>query len=257
MKRVKVLILQAPGTNCDRETGFCFRYLGAEAEFLLIKKLLKRPQELHFYHILCLPGGFTYGDDISAGRVLANQLRFLLWKELNKFYRDGKLILGICNGFQVLVKSGILPFWSGQNATLTLNDCGHFIDEWVHLKVNKDNSSLWLKNLPEVFYLPIAHAEGKFLIPKSNFPRIRGLVALQYCSPEGKADFSHNPNGSLFNIAGITEPEGRILGLMPHPERHSFLYQNPYWTSLDGGPEREGLLILKNGVDYARSVLLS
>ncbi|RLE41490.1 phosphoribosylformylglycinamidine synthase I [Candidatus Woesearchaeota archaeon] len=258
MKRPKVLILVAPGTNCDKETKFCFDYVGAKSEFVSIKRLIENPKLLHNYHILCIPGGFTYGDDISAGRILANQIKYLIGKDLKKFYDDGKLILGICNGFQVLVKAGILPFYpfSEQKVSLALNTCARFIDTWVYLKVNKTNC-IWTKDLPQIISLPIAHAEGRFCAEKEVISQIQSQIVFQYTDVNGEITPDANPNGSILNIAGITDREGRILGLMPHPERYSFSLQSPFWIEKRKIKEEPGLLIFKNGVKFVKDALLS
>jgi len=260
-REVRVAILQAPGTNCDRETAFAFEYVGAKVDFVSIFSFIEGEYTLSSYHILCLPGGFTYGDDISAGRVLANQLRFLLEEEIRNFYNEGKPILGICNGFQVLVKSGILPYgpFSEESVSLVFNRCGHFIDRWLYLKV-ESAKSLWLKEMPGVVFLPIAHAEGRFVVKKEDISwdlQKNSQVVLQYCSPLGEVREEYNPNGSEKNIAGITDSSGRILGLMPHPERHFFKKQNPFWSSQrEDGILGDGYRIFRNGVEYVKSTLL-
>ena len=257
MKRVKVLMLIAGGTNCDRETEFSFRYVGAQVERIHINMLIKNKDLLLKYQIFCIPGGFTYGDDVSAGKILANQVRFLLYDEVKRFYEQGGLILGICNGFQVLLKSGILPWgpFSEQETSLILNDSGRFMDKWVNLKVSKDTSCIWLKDLPPVISLPIACAEGKFVVKSSKITGklIRNnQIALRYCTPQGEVVSNANPTGSVENIAGISDPEGRILGLMPHPERHFFNIQSPFCSFRKSFTLGDGFLIFKNGVEYAK-----
>ena len=189
---------------------------------------------------------------------MANQIKYLIGKDLKKFYDDGKLILGICNGFQVLVKAGILPFYpfSEQKVSLALNTCARFIDTWVYLKVNKTNC-IWTKDLPQIISLPIAHAEGRFCAEKEVISQIQSQIVFQYTDVNGEITPDANPNGSILNIAGITDREGRILGLMPHPERYSFSLQSPFWTEKREIKEEPGLLIFKNGVKFVKDALLS
>ncbi len=273
MRSPRVCVLRTAGTNCDKETAYAFSVLGAKAELVHINSILNREAFLDDFHILALPGGFTYGDDIAAGKVLANELRYKLGEDLRRFVSRGKLIIGICNGFQILVKSGLLPGHEQcpaqeeppartlvQEASLIINDSGSFRDEWVYLKAAKsqpESLCVWAKDLPEVIYLPIAHGEGKFVTADSGvLARLRNnrQIVLRYCDDKGElAGFPFNPNGSMDNIAGICDPTGRILGLMPHPERHFDPVQHPRWE--DPGRGSDGFLILKNGVEYARKFL--
>lgn len=262
MSNAKVLILRTAGTNCDVETAFAFEKVGGKAELLHINALKAHPRKLAEYHIMVLPGGFTYGDDIASGKVLANELITTLQKEIENFLRKGRLILGICNGFQILVKSGLLPHLSGVRgaieATLTINDSTRFEDRWVYLKT-LTNPCVWTRNLTSIIYLPVAHGEGKF-IPGDDTVlaelKNRNLVVFQYVNEKGEpAGYPYNPNGSCENIAGITDPSGRILGLMPHPERHIHFTQHPRWTRIKKRFQGDGLAIFKNGVDYAKKSL--
>ena len=170
MPRPKVLILRTAGTNCDQETAFAFSKVGAEVDLLHINRLFRSQKILEDYQILSIPGGFSYGDDIAAGKILANELRYRLIGGIKKFIASGKLIIGICNGFQVLVKSGLLPGNADltPEASLIINDSGKFEDRWIYLKspVTGHRSSvkcIWTKGLPEIIYLPVAHGEGKFV----------------------------------------------------------------------------------------------
>lgn len=261
MVQPKVLVLRTAGTNCDAETVFAFEQSGAKAERVHINRLVRREKRLSDYQILALPGGFSYGDDIISGRILANELRLRLGDDLRKFIDDGKLIVGICNGFQVLVRAGILPGTNGftQTVTLTYNDSGKFEDRWVHLKPS--GKSVWTQGLDEVIHLPVAHAEGKF-IPSDNALlkdlNDHGQVVLRYCDPQGKTPvYPQNPNGAVDDIAGITDRTGRILGLMPHPERHFLTIQHMAWTR---GKSKEklghGARIFENGVEYVKKNLI-
>ncbi len=267
--KVRVIVLRTAGTNCDAEAAFAFESCGAQVQAVHINQLLDGRARLHDAHILVIPGGFTYGDDIESGRILANELRLRLGEDLCRFIGDGKLMIGICNGFQVMVKAGILPGPldgqeekhrdPGQKATLINNDSGKFEDRWCHLKT--EGKSVWTAGLQNVVYFPVAHAEGKF-IPKDQdiLAKLRnnGQIAFRYCDPNGgKPAYPENPNGSVDDIAGITDKTGRILGLMPHPERHFLFTQHPFWTRLKpNGKHGHGAKIFENGVRYVREHLL-
>jgi phosphoribosylformylglycinamidine synthase len=267
-KNVKVVVLRTAGTNCNEETAFAFSSLGAHVEQVHINALCSGAQKLADHHILALPGGFSYGDDIASGRILANELRLKLADDLKKFIQDGKLIIGICNGFQILVKAGILPGLtkSGQEATLFNNDSAKFEARWVHLKV--ESRCVWTQDLPPQVYLPVAHGEGKF-IPRDkkvlDALTAGGQIALRYCTAEGgKPSYPDNPNGSVEDIAGISDATGRVLGLMPHPERHFLFEQHPFWTRLKpvipakAGIQKlgDGAQIFENGINYVKKSLL-
>lgn len=249
MKKPKVLVLRAAGTNCDTETAYAFELAGAKAELVHINRLKENEKKLKNYSILAIPGGFTYGDDIASGKILANELKYALIDEVKKFIVDGKLIIGICNGFQVLVKAGLLPDFSKDasniDVTLSLNDSAKFEDRWCYLKRAK-TECVFTKNMPEMIYLPIAHAEGKF-IPKNkkilNQLKKNAQIVFRYIN---------NPNGSVDDIAGVCDTTGRILGMMPHPERHIQLTQHPRWTEKRFS-DADGLAIFKNAVKYCKS----
>ncbi len=259
MLRPRVCVLRTAGTNCDQETAFAFNKVGALSELVHINSLVTKRKALADYQILAIPGGFTYGDDLGAGKILANELRYKLIDDLRQFIRKGKLIIGICNGFQVLVKAGLLPGNRDlrQEASLMLNDSAKFEDRWTYLLTTNDQrpttKCIWARHLPEVIYLPVAHGEGKFVTrDKKILQRLRrnGQIVFQYCDRKGRlAGYPHNPNGSLDNIAGICDDSGRILGLMPHPERHIFAEQHPRWLKKKEG---DGLAIFQNGIEYIR-----
>ena len=270
MNKAKVIVLRTAGTNCDNETAFAFEAVGAAAELVHVNELTRKEKDLNDYHILAIPGGFTYGDDIASGKILANELKFKLEEGLRRFINDGKVIIGICNGFQTLVKAGLLPNLSGDfnviEATLTLNDSGRFEDRWVYLKKVKTQKSklktkcIWTEDITDTIYLPVAHGEGKF-IPKNNkiLKQLKdeNLIVFEYVDEEGKSKgYPYNPNGSVANIAGICDKTGRIFGLMPHPERHVSGYQHPRWTRKGtAGGLGDGLAIFKNGVNFIKNCL--
>lgn len=258
MAKPRVCILKTAGINCDRETAFAFESAGALTEFVHINELVNGSAKLSDYQILALSGGFTYGDDIAAGKILANELKFKLFDRVRAFIESGGLMIGICNGFQVLVRAGILPGHETfkQEATLSLNDCGFFQDKWVYLKLAESSSCrcVWTKGIKDAIYLPIAHAEGKF-IPKSEDTLrqmyVQGQIVFQYCDKNGFLDQEGiNPNGSIDNIAGICDATGRIFGLMPHPERHLIGLQHPRWTREGLKDKGDGFVIFQNGVNY-------
>jgi phosphoribosylformylglycinamidine synthase I len=256
MINVKTLILRAPGTNCDVETAFAFERAGAQVDLNHVNELISRNKPLSNYQIMVIPGGFTYGDDISAGRILANELRLKLGDEIQKFVDDGRLILGICNGFQVLVKAGMLPKSRGespQSLTLAGNDSGRFECRWVYLRANKTSPCIFTRGI-DLMYLPVAHAEGKVVIKPGA---LEGLdVALYYADETGdiRAGYPHNPNGSVNNIAGICDATGRIFALMPHPERFIRWTQHPRWTTELRQDYGDGFRIFLNAVGWAKSI---
>ena len=260
MTTPRVLILRAPGTNCDEETEFAFEQAGARAERVHVNRLLDAPHTAADYQILCLPGGFSYGDDIAAGRILANQLRHHLHAMLAEFKDAGKLILGICNGFQVLIKSGVLLDEDAHAlppATLSWNDSGRFEDRWVRLRVLSDRC-VFLHGL-EALELPVAHAEGKFVARDEHILehlQQHSQLALQYVSLSGDdgaaADYPDNPNGSMHAVAGICDKTGRVLGLMPHPERNIDPTHHPRWTRRKDPIPGDGAALFANAVAYFR-----
>lgn len=267
MKKAKVLVLRTAGTNCDQETVYAFEACGAEVDAVHIKHLRAKKSLLHEYHILALPGGFTYGDDIESGKILANELRIHLGGEICKFIKDGKLIIGICNGFQILVKAGILPGSMdddkkqalSQTVSLTFNDSNKFEARWSYLKPS--GQCVWTKGMEDVVFFPVAHAEGKFVTPDETILQKlinNDQVVFRYCEQDGaEPDYPDNPNGSCDHVAGITDRTGRILGLMPHPERHFLFQQHPFWTRLKVREKYgDGAKIFQNGVNYVKKNLL-
>lgn len=246
MPRPRVLILRAPGTNCDQETAYAFELAGAETAALHVNRLLENPRLVGEFQILCLPGGFSYGDDLGAGRILGTQLQCHLGEQLRAFHAAGKLILGICNGFQILMKSGLLVGESaeGPDATLTWNDSGRFLDRWVRLARAGDRCVFFAGI--ESMYLPMAHAEGKF-VPRDAQVLARLEAAGQLCLRYAPGD---NPNGAVADVAGLCDPTGRVCGLMPHPERHIDPTHHPRWTRGEAAAVGDGLRVFQNAVGY-------
>lgn len=265
MKKPRICILRTAGTNCDKETYFAFLKAQGAPELVHINELINKQKLLDDYQILSLPGGFSYGDDLGAGKILANELKFKLIDDIIKFVQEGKLIIGICNGFQVLVKSGLLAANTQlkQDVSLIINDSGKFEDRWVYLKAQsekrKTQKCVWTEGLPEVIYLPVAHGEGKFIVEdKATLEKLRRnqQIVFQYCDEQGNfSGYPHNPNGSEDNIAGICDETGRILGLMPHPERHIEVSHHPRGLEFPKKQEGDGLQIFRNGIEYAKKNL--
>jgi len=249
-------MLRAPGTNCDSETVFAFEQAGADVSLVHVNRLIRGEERLADYHITVIPGGFTYGDDVSAGKVLANELRLKLGEDIKRFVEEGKLILGICNGFQVLVKAGFLPELSNggpPKLTLAANDSGKFECRWVYMKVNKQSPCVFTRGI-ETVYLPVAHGEGKLVTLTGTLSNEN--IALFYSDEQGNtgAGYPFNPNGSEGDIAGICDASGRVFGLMPHPERHVRGTQHPQWTRLGAGEYGDGFRIFQNAVEWSKSL---
>lgn len=274
LPKPKALVLYGYGLNCDWETQFALNQAGAEAIRVHTGDLLAKPALLWDYHLLAVTGGFSYGDEHGAGVILALRLKMALGQALQEFVQAGRLVIGICNGFQVLVNLGLLPNLPGREGerlvALIPNDCGNFRDQWVHLKVNPASASVFTRGL-DALELPIRHGEGKFYADPDIIQALesRGQIVLQYALPSGApagGRFPENPNGSLFDIAGICDASGRVLGLMPHPEAAFSSFQHPRWTSEKdhwrrrGEPYEEqagpGRGIFTRAVDYLQDKML-
>ncbi|GAI76805.1 unnamed protein product, partial [marine sediment metagenome] len=250
------IVLRAAGINCDLETEHALELAGAEARRVHINRIIEDKSALDKFQIIVFPGGFSYGDDVAAGKILANQIVHHLYEPIQKFIDDGKLVLGICNGFQVLVKVGILP---GDNSggkqgtvTITYNDSGKFEDRWVYLAPQTEKC-IFIEPGRQI-YLPVAHGEGKVVTKDTDTLeklKSNGYVAFKYVDENGKeGDYPINPNGSVDSIAGLTDTTGRVLGLMPHPERHFRPTQHPHWSRLEKRQDGDGMTIFNNAVKY-------
>lgn len=250
----RVCVLRTDGTNCDEETAYAFGKAGGQSELVHINQLRCGARRLRSYQILAIPGGFSYGDDIASGKILAVELISYLREEIEEFIRRSTLVIGICNGFQVLVRTGLLPFRTvgTMHATLTTNDSGHFECRWVSM-VAESSPCAFTRSIEGPIELQVAHGEGKFFAHSETLQRIENgsLVALRYAE-DGKMtqQYPANPNGSLNGIAGICDPTGRIFGLMPHPERFVELTQHPNWRRIMS-TQPHGLSIFKNAVIFA------
>jgi phosphoribosylformylglycinamidine synthase len=259
---VRVLIICGFGLNCERETEAAFRLCGADPQRVHLNDLLAGKRKLDEFQILAFIGGFSFGDHLGAGTVFANRVKHGLRSDLERFVRDGKLIIGICNGFQTLTRMGLLPALDGNlfdpKVALIHNDSGLFRDDWVHMKANPDSPCIFTKGLDR-FRLPIRHGEGKLVANPDILERIENenLVALRYADADGnvRPEFPINPNGSLNNIAGICSPNGRIFGLMPHPEAFLSPCNAPDWIRENQAgrlpSEGEGVAIFRNAVEFA------
>ena len=264
-----VLIITGDGLNCERETAWAFSLAGADCELVHIGDILSRVRRLADYAALAFIGGFSNGDHLGAGTVQATRFRHSLREDLRRFIAGGGPIIGICNGFQTLVKMGILPGvlpgtradaegWR-RNATIMVNDSGRFEDRWVHLTVNPDSPCIWTRGLKRLF-LPVRHGEGKFTMAEPaqlDLLESSNQVVARYATPEGNQaqEYPENPNGSERAIAAVCDATGLIFGLMPHPEGFISPYNHPSWTreaalgrSLP--QEGEGLAIFRNAVAY-------
>lgn len=260
----KVLVLKTDGLNRDEETAFAFELAGAEAKIVHINDLRSKQDSLDNYQVVAMPGGFSYGDDIASAKILAVELTSFFSAELKKFIdRKNTIIIGICNGFQALVRTGLLPFRNigEMNATLTNNDSGHFECRWIRVKVNNKNTSEILKGMDgEIIWLPVAHGEGKFFTDSKTLQEIedKNLVAFRYVDEQGNPtqNYPDNPNGALNAIVGITDTTGRILGLMPHPEAFVRVEQHPNWRRPDfakaSSGKGRGLSLFENIVEFVK-----
>lgn len=258
---VKVLVITGFGLNCEKETSAAFNYCGAKAEMVHLNDILDGKRTLAEFHILAFIGGFSFGDHLGAGTVFANRVKFRLRDQLEKFIADGKLVIGICNGFQTLSRLGMVPALNGnyfiQEAALAHNECGVFRDDWCYLKANPESPCIFTKNI-DLVRLPIRHGEGKFVAHDTMLEEIEhnNLVALRYANADGSiaTDFPANPNGSLNAIAGVCDKTGRLFGLMPHPEAFLSPFNSPSWTTdkLNGqlAKEGEGVPFFKNAVNF-------
>jgi phosphoribosylformylglycinamidine synthase subunit PurQ / glutaminase len=278
MKAVKALVLTGYGLNCDYETDFSLKIAGAQSERLHINELIGSKKgdarlSLDNYHILVLGGGFSWADDHGAGVIMATRLRYTIGEQIEEFIGKGKLVLGICNGFQALVNLGLLPGIDGdyrsRKVAITYNDSGNFIDTWVKLTVKEDTTCVFTRGI-STLELPVRHGEGKFFAEQPVIDELfeRRQVAMQYVDTQGnlaQGAWPLNPNGSLSDIAGICDSTGRIFGLMPHPEAYNHYTNHPAWVAKreqlarEGKAiekeEGEGIALFRNAVTYIRENL--
>lgn len=275
MALAKAIVLTGNGTNCEMEAAHACRLAGFdEVRIAHISELLYGEVRLDDFHFLNLTGGFLDGDDLGSAKAQANRLKYAriaesgehLVDQILRFIKDGKLILGVCNGFQLMVKMGLLPAIDGkyleQSATLTFNDCGRFQDRWVYLKCEADSPSVFTRGITGGIYLPIRHGEGKFLVESDDVLATiesKKLAVLKYSDAEFSSptmEFPLNPNGSMNAIAGLCDETGRLMGLMPHPEAYLHRTNHPRWTRESLPEEGDGLILFRNAAEYVQSNLL-
>ena len=260
-KQIKALVITGFGLNCETETAAACKLVGMTPEKVHLNDLIAGKRTLDEFQFLCFIGGFSFGDHLGSGTVFANRVKFQLQDQLQKFVDDGKLVIGICNGFQTLTRLGMVPAINGdyftQQAALAHNDCGVFRDDWCYLKAEKASPCVFTRNM-EQFKLPLRHGEGKFVATPEVMAEIEAnnQVALRYCNADGSiaTEFPANPNGSTNSIAGICDKTGRIFGLMPHPEAFLSPFNSPDWTRdrANGkiAEEGDGVMIFRNAADY-------
>ncbi len=258
---IKVLVITGFGLNCERETAAACRLVGATPELVHLNDLIAGKHRLEEYHFLTFIGGFSFGDHLGSGTIFANRVKFRLRDQLETFVADGKLVIGICNGFQTLTRLGMVPALDGdyftQRVALAHNDSGVFRDDWCILKADPESPCVFTRGM-DTIRLPLRHGEGKFVTDPGMLAQIEAkhLAALRYVNADGTpaVEFPANPNGSLNSIAGISDPTGRIFGLMPHPEAFLSPYNSPSWTcdKAAGKLEREGdgVGFFRNAIDY-------
>jgi phosphoribosylformylglycinamidine synthase len=272
---VHVAVLFGFGINCDRETAAVFDMVGGKSERLHVNNLVQGNRSLEEFDILAVPGGFSFGDHLGSGRLLGNRLRFALRDQLQKFVSSGKPIIGICNGFQALVKTGLLPGPENaslepdliQRASLTLNNTGRYEDRWVTLEFDSQSPCIWTKGIQRI-ECPVRHGEGRFVMPTdAELDRLSAnhQLTVRYADPSTEPGtnpsddllpFPFSPNGSMRNIAGVCDPTGLVFGLMPHPEAFYTMWLHPEHTSMklnEDEWEGSGLQIFRNAVEYVRS----
>ena len=258
---VKALVITGFGLNCEKETAAACQLAGATPEQIHLNELIAGRRKLEEFHLLTFIGGFSFGDHLGSGTVFANRVKFKLRDQLQKFVDDGKLVIGICNGFQTLTRLGMVPALDGdyftQTAALAHNDSGVFRDDWCTLKADPASPCVFTKGI-DVVRLPLRHGEGKFVADDAVLAEIekRHLAAVRYVDANGApaTEFPANPNGSLNSIAGICDPTGRVFGLMPHPEAFLSPYNAPDWTAAqqrgDLPKEGDGVAFFRNAVEY-------
>jgi phosphoribosylformylglycinamidine synthase len=261
---IRICILRVGGTNCDSETQRAFQELGVQAETLHLNELLSR-QNLMEYHILVFPGGFSFGDYVRAGVIWARWLSAKMGKQLETFVEGGRLVLGVCNGFQVLVEYGLLPAFDGVSsvpeATLATNVPQGYDCRWVYLRHENRGNCVFTHKIPKgvVLRVPIAHSEGRFLFPKEKEQKLLerlykdDLLVFRYCNSDGdyaNGQFPTNPNGSFHDIAGVCNRDGTVFGLMPHPERAMCWWQQPDWTQHSEKKPGDGKLVFESMLEH-------
>ena len=256
MTKPKVCILVADGTNCDEELFYAFEKFGGSPEYVHVNEFRTKLKKLTAYQILALPGGFAYGDDVVSGKILAVELISFLKDQLTDYISKEGLVLGVCNGFQVLVRTGLLPFGNlgKMDATLAQNESGHFECRFVKIKIEKSKAKFLEPYVGQTLDIAVNHGEGKFFTTPQNLEKVekQKLIFCRYVDEAGKKTqkYPSNPNGSANAIAGVTDPTGHILGLMPHPEKIVDLTQHPNWRR--GNVETKGGFIFEGMIKFVK-----
>ena len=265
VERPTVAVLSGFGINCETETMAVFEMAGASSERVHVNRLVNGELSLSNYDIMAIPGGFSFGDHLGSGRLMGNRLRFGLRSQVREFVKAGKPVIGICNGFQVLVKMGLLPGDEDvsliQTASLALNDSGHYEDRWVTLEIDQNSPCIWTKGIKRM-RVPVRHGEGKFVTdnrPLMDEWEDKGQIAVRYVDPDSEypslsrnvLPYPTSPNQSWRNIAGVCDPSGLVFGLMPHPEANHSTWLGATWTREDvNHGEGEGMALFRNAVNY-------
>lgn len=266
MSTPKTLVITGYGINCEEETAYVFEQAGATADIVHVNDLIDGHKKMKDYQILAIPGGFAYGDDTGAGNALSNRIKNNIDEQVLAFAQEDKLAIGICNGFQMIANLGLVPATNDQygkrEVALMWNSTARYECRWVHLKT-ESKKCIWTRNIDQL-YIPVSNGEGNFYAEPEMLKHLKenDQIVLRYTKPNGSPannEFPHNPSGALEDIAGITDPSGRILGLMPHPERFHTFTNHPEWTRIketlkrEGKPlpkEGEGMKLFKNAVEY-------
>lgn len=266
----KALIIAGYGLNCEEETSYAFEYNGSETKIIHINDLIDNSNVLNEYQIVAIPGGFSYGDDTGSGNAFAQKMRLSLQEKLHRFLERDTLVIGICNGCQILVNLGLVPAFNNnygqRDIAVTYNKSNHYQCRWVDLKTNTESNSPWLRNI-ESLHIPVAHGEGRFIMSNEVLQTLKNnnQIATQYVTPQNEAangKFPHNPNGSIEDIAGITDQNGKVLALMPHPERGMFTWQRNDYDYLKDQAQRtgqkmnetsDGMALFQNAVNHFSS----
>lgn len=260
----KVIVLAGYGLNCEEETLHAFKRVGIDGAICHINDLIENPDELDNYQILAVPGGFSYGDDTGSGNAFAQKMKLALWDALEKFVARDTLTIGICNGCQILVNLGLVPALSQygkRDVAVTYNESARYQCRWIDLKI--ESRSPWMQGINRM-HIPVAHGEGRFMMDEETQKNLEfnGQIAARYIKPDGSlaaGEFPYNPNGSAADIAAMTDKSGRVLAIMPHPERGMFSWQRDDFHELKDTAQRQGLtleeesdglLIFKNAAKY-------
>ncbi len=264
MVKARAVILSGYGLNCEEETLHAFNHCGIDGNIVHINDLIENPKALDEYQILAIPGGFSYGDDTGSGNAFAQKMKLAIWDELKSFIERDSLTIGICNGCQILVNLGLVPAlnaYGERDVAVTYNTSARYQCRWIDVKV--ESNSPWLKDINSL-HIPVAHGEGRFMMEDSTLKSLEnnGQIAAQYINKDGSpanGEFPANPNGSIKDIAAITDKTGRVLAMMPHPERGMFTWQRDDYhelkdqTQRDGTElpdESDGIKIFKNAAKY-------